>query len=51
VNAQHSVQFVVNLYLEFQVIGNMNCDRQCIAVAEELERAFGGWVPPFKTSS
>jgi fatty acid amide hydrolase 2 len=40
-----------NIYLEFQVIGNMNCDRQCIAVAEELERAFGGWVPPFKTSS
>ncbi|KAK5641913.1 hypothetical protein RI129_010460 [Pyrocoelia pectoralis] len=29
-----------------QVIANDNNDRLCFAVAEELERAFGGWVPP-----
>ncbi|XP_071455197.1 fatty-acid amide hydrolase 2 [Hetaerina americana] len=29
-----------------QAVGAMNCDHHCIAVACELERAFGGWVPP-----
>lgn len=29
-----------------QVIGNVNQDRLCLAVARELEKAFGGWVPP-----
>ncbi|KAK5641912.1 hypothetical protein RI129_010459 [Pyrocoelia pectoralis] len=29
-----------------QVVANNNNDRLCFAVAEELERAFGGWVPP-----
>ena len=29
-----------------QVIAAPNQDRLCIAVAEELEKAFGGWVPP-----
>ncbi|XP_059474942.1 fatty-acid amide hydrolase 2-A-like [Neocloeon triangulifer] len=38
------------LPLGVQVIGNMHCDRMTIAVAEELEKAFGGWVSPFKTS-
>ena len=31
----------------FQVVGGPYSDRLTIAVAEELERAFGGWVPPF----
>ena len=30
-----------------QVVGNFYNDHLTIAVAEELERAFGGWVPPF----
>lgn len=29
-----------------QVIANRNQDRLCLAVAAELERAFGGWVAP-----
>ena len=32
----------------FQVVGAKYSDRLTIAVAEELERAFGGWVPPFQ---
>jgi fatty acid amide hydrolase 2 len=32
----------------FQVVSWQYNDRLTIAVAEELERAFGGWVPPFK---
>ena len=31
----------------FQVVGNFYNDHLTIAVAEELERAFGGWVAPF----
>lgn len=34
------------LPLGIQVIANYNNDRLCFAVAEELEKAFGGWVPP-----
>lgn len=34
------------LPLGVQVIANMNNDRMCFAVAEELEKAFGGWTPP-----
>lgn len=30
-----------------QVVATPNRDRHCIAVAEELDREFGGWVPPF----
>ncbi|CAH1406860.1 unnamed protein product [Nezara viridula] len=30
-----------------QVVASLNNDHLCIAVAEELERKFGGWVPPF----
>ena len=30
-----------------QVVAAEMNDRLCIAVAEELERCFGGWVPPF----
>lgn len=37
------------LPLGVQVVGPAFRDRDCIAVAEELERAFGGWIPPFKT--
>lgn len=36
------------LPLGVQVIAPAFRDRDCLAVAEELERAFGGWVPPFK---
>ena len=32
----------------FQVVGGPYSDRLTIAVAEELERGFGGWVPPFQ---
>ncbi|KAF5291581.1 hypothetical protein FQR65_LT01894 [Abscondita terminalis] len=34
------------LPIGIQVVANVNNDRLCIAVAEELEKAFGGWVPP-----
>jgi len=30
-----------------QVIASRYCDRLTFAVASELEKAFGGWVPPF----
>lgn len=32
-----------------QVVATRNRDRHCLAVANELERVFGGWVPPFRT--
>ncbi|XP_055631714.1 fatty-acid amide hydrolase 2 [Toxorhynchites rutilus septentrionalis] len=34
------------LPIGLQVVGNLNQDRLCLAVACELERAFGGWVAP-----
>lgn len=34
------------LPIGLQVVANHNNDRLCLAVAMELERAFGGWVPP-----
>ncbi|XP_023948596.2 fatty-acid amide hydrolase 2-B [Bicyclus anynana] len=34
------------LPIGLQVIANFNNDRLCFAVAEELEKAFGGWVEP-----
>lgn len=34
------------LPIGIQVIGNVNQDRLCLAVARDLEKAFGGWVPP-----
>lgn len=34
------------LPLGVQVIANFNQDRLCLAVAEELEKAFGGWSRP-----
>jgi fatty acid amide hydrolase 2 len=34
------------LPLGIQVVANVNQDRLCLAVASELERAFGGWVAP-----
>lgn len=36
------------LPIGIQVIANHNNDRLCLAVAEELDRAFGGWVEPKK---
>ncbi|XP_033332305.2 fatty-acid amide hydrolase 2-B isoform X2 [Megalopta genalis] len=30
----------------FQVMAGCKNDHLCLAIAEELERAFGGWVPP-----
>ncbi|XP_031632192.1 fatty-acid amide hydrolase 2 isoform X2 [Contarinia nasturtii] len=36
------------LPLGVQVVASRNRDRHCLAVAEELELAFGGWKPPFK---
>ncbi|KAG5681222.1 hypothetical protein PVAND_010676 [Polypedilum vanderplanki] len=35
-----------NLPLGIQVAANYNNDRLCLAVACELERAFGGWQEP-----
>lgn len=32
--------------LGIQVVANYNNDRLCLAVACELEKAFGGWTPP-----
>lgn len=34
------------LPIGIQVVANYNQDRICLAVAEELDRAFGGWVEP-----
>lgn len=36
------------LPIGIQVVANYNQDRLCLAVAEELEKAFGGWVEPQK---
>lgn len=38
-----------NLPLGIQVVAAKNQDRLCLAVAEELDRKFGGWVSPFAT--
>lgn len=35
------------LPLGVQIVATQNRDRHCIAVAEELDRQFGGWVAPF----
>ncbi|XP_075980348.1 fatty-acid amide hydrolase 2-A-like [Anticarsia gemmatalis] len=37
------------LPIGIQVVANYNQDRICFAVAEELDRAFGGWVEPQKS--
>lgn len=37
------------LPIGIQVIANFDQDRLCLAVAEEIERAFGGWVEPQKS--
>lgn len=29
-----------------QLIANKNQDRLCLAVAQELEKEFGGWIAP-----
>ncbi|XP_076239359.1 fatty-acid amide hydrolase 2-like [Calliopsis andreniformis] len=38
----------VGLPVGFQVIAGLYQDRLCLAVAKELEKAFGGWTPPSK---
>lgn len=37
------------LPLGIQIVATKNRDRHCLAVAEELDRQFGGWVAPFDT--
>lgn len=37
------------LPLGIQVVAAKNCDRLCLAVAEELEKEFGGYVTPFES--
>ncbi|XP_013199410.1 fatty-acid amide hydrolase 2-B [Amyelois transitella] len=37
------------LPIGIQVVANHNNDRLCLAVAEELGRAFGGWIEPQKS--
>lgn len=32
-----------------QIVAGKNHDRLCLAVAEELDREFGGWIAPFTT--
>lgn len=34
------------LPIGFQLIANKNQDRLCLAVAQELEKEFGGWIAP-----
>ena len=34
-----------------QVVASRYCDRLTLAVASALEKAFGGWVPPFPVSN
>lgn len=34
------------LPIGLQVVSKENNDRLCLVVANELEKAFGGWVPP-----
>lgn len=36
------------LPLGVQIVATLNRDRHCFAVAEELDRQFGGWVAPFE---
>lgn len=38
------------LPIGLQVIANRNQDRLCLAVACELERAFGGWTPSYSSN-
>lgn len=37
------------LPIGIQVVANHNNDRLCLAIAEELDKAFGGWVEPQKS--
>lgn len=37
------------LPIGIQVVANKNQDRLCLAVSEELDRQFGGWVAPFES--
>ncbi|XP_015117790.1 fatty-acid amide hydrolase 2-A [Diachasma alloeum] len=37
------------LPIGFQVFAAPHQDRLCLAVAKELEKAFGGWIPPTKS--
>ncbi|XP_015186290.1 PREDICTED: fatty-acid amide hydrolase 2-B-like [Polistes dominula] len=37
------------LPIGFQVIAAPYQDRLCLAVAKELEKSFGGWIPPYRS--
>lgn len=40
-------EYIFKEYILFkQVVGGLYQDHLTLAVAEELERGFGGWVPP-----
>uniref|UniRef100_A0A1B0CN79 Amidase domain-containing protein n=2 Tax=Lutzomyia longipalpis TaxID=7200 RepID=A0A1B0CN79_LUTLO len=39
------------LPLGLQIVAAPNCDRLCLAVAEEIENSLAGWKPPFTTAS
>uniref|UniRef100_A0A1B0D233 Uncharacterized protein n=2 Tax=Phlebotomus papatasi TaxID=29031 RepID=A0A1B0D233_PHLPP len=38
------------LPLGVQIVAGPNCDRLCLAVAEEIENSMIGWIPPFETT-
>ncbi|KAF7380722.1 hypothetical protein HZH66_014098 [Vespula vulgaris] len=46
IQARHRICFIFSLKSCHKVIGGLNQDRLTLAVAEEIEKGFGGWVPP-----
>ncbi|XP_045467015.1 fatty-acid amide hydrolase 2-A-like isoform X2 [Harmonia axyridis] len=40
------MQTAEGMPIGIQVVGAPYCDRLCLAVAREIEKAFGGWKPP-----
>jgi hypothetical protein len=34
------------MFFHFQAVASLNQDHLTLAVALEMEKAFGGWVPP-----
>lgn len=39
-------EFHVLMYIFLKVVAGPDQDKLCIAVAKELGKAFGGWIPP-----
>jgi hypothetical protein len=39
------------LFYALQIVAAPHQDRLCLAVAEALEKDFGGWIPPTADSS